>query len=476
LLHPAKSGGGHIMRNCTLINLFNGFRTRPERISEDGNIEIYENEFINIRDNDFEPEGWAWNIHYHHNRHFNIHKAYSIDDVRGGNIYIFGNTHYQSKDAWALDEVSGIFKYKDGPLSYPCYAFNNSYYTEAKVLKSGEATNHLLKHFNNAYYFFQGSDRFRLDAWQPGYEFDYDCINQNWTRNITNNQQEQHGLEFTDPLFVDGANGNFQLQPTSLCIDAGKTMTLPELQWSQRFTGVAPDIGAYEGTQPTNGPPFRFIPSPEGTFYEELPRISQHLVADSTLILYFSAPLDTTAITTTDLLLFGSGTKIPVQEITFPNHAYEMYVTANQALSTEQLSLLFAKKPMGKNGLPFTYWGATIPIGESLRPLPDLSQVKALITSVTSVNLAPATLSIFPNPVRAGGSFVVSLPTFEKPTSDVFLQILSTNGQLLRTVELHDIRQEQFAIQLADELPQGVYVVRLEGWAGSHIGKLVVGQ
>ncbi|MEM1122218.1 MAG: hypothetical protein AAGJ18_17360, partial [Bacteroidota bacterium] len=92
LLHPAKSGGGHIMRGSTIINLFNGFRTRPERISEDGNIEIYDNNFVNIRDNDFEPEGWAWNIHYHHNRHFNIHKAYSIDDVRGGNIYIFGNT------------------------------------------------------------------------------------------------------------------------------------------------------------------------------------------------------------------------------------------------------------------------------------------------------------------------------------------------------------------------------------------------
>jgi hypothetical protein len=33
--------------------------------------------------------------------------------------------------------------------------FNNSFYTEARVMKEGEATNRNMKHFNNAYYFFQ---------------------------------------------------------------------------------------------------------------------------------------------------------------------------------------------------------------------------------------------------------------------------------------------------------------------------------
>ena len=296
LLHPRASGGGHVMRGNVGLNLFNAFRTRPKNIMQDGNIEIYNNTFSNIRDNDFEPEDWAWNIHYHHNWHRNVHKAYSIDDVRGGNIYIFGNTYTQGNDSYARAEVNGIFKYKDGPLTSPCYAFNNSYYTEARVLKDGEATNHQLKHFNNAYYFFSGRQRFMVDAWQTGYEFDFDLINQEFPDIITNNQQEINGLENTDAQFTDGAAGDFRLQAGSPAVDAGKIMTLPEFDWTQRFTGDAPDIGAYEGYYPTDGPAFRFVPSPEGAFYAERPRISKHRVDSATLVLYFSAALDRTSL------------------------------------------------------------------------------------------------------------------------------------------------------------------------------------
>ena len=102
LLHPNKSAGGHVMRGNTLLHVYNGFRTRPIDIQEDGNTEVYNNLMVNIRDNEFEPETWAWNMHYYYNRHVNIHKMYSIDGVKGGNIYIYGNTYTQTKDPWAI--------------------------------------------------------------------------------------------------------------------------------------------------------------------------------------------------------------------------------------------------------------------------------------------------------------------------------------------------------------------------------------
>ncbi len=42
-----------------------------------------------------------------------------------------------------------------------------------------------------------------------------------------------------DPLFVDATNGDFHLQETSTCIDAGTDIGLP-------YFGVAPDLGCYE--------------------------------------------------------------------------------------------------------------------------------------------------------------------------------------------------------------------------------------
>ncbi len=123
------------MRGNTIVNVFNAFRSKVDSIDDDNNDEMYDNVIRNVADNDFEPEGWAWNLHYYHNKLHNIHKMYSIDDVRGGPLYIYGNVITESKDANAIDKVSGIWKYKGGPLSELCHALNNSYYTEAKVLK-----------------------------------------------------------------------------------------------------------------------------------------------------------------------------------------------------------------------------------------------------------------------------------------------------------------------------------------------------
>lgn len=423
LLHPKESGGGHIMRSNTILNLYNAFRTRPVSIKEDGNTEIYDNTLVNIRDNEFEPETWAWNMHYAYNRHINIHKMYSIDGVKGGNIYIYGNTYTQTTDPWAIDEVSGIFKYKGGPITSPCYAFNNSYYTEAKVMKEGEASNHLLKHFNNAYFFFQGSNRFLISDWQPGYEFDYDCINHDWPAHIQNNQQEQHGMALTDAQFEDGLNGDFRLKASSPCIDAGTIMNFPEYEWTQSYDGAAPDIGAFEGSKLTDGPPFRFLPSPEGAFYQERPRISKHLVDGSKLALFFTTAINPDSISTSDVSLFEDGQPVAIDSIRFPHHHHEMVLYCKEGLEADKLSLLFANQPVGQNGLKGTYWGSSIPIGTSAASPPDLTIIADPHTHLESV-IDPGKLdiSVVPNPVR--DSFTVVIKMSSQPDINLVNHII----------------------------------------------------
>lgn len=371
LIHPRKSGGGHIMRNNELHNMFNGFRTRPANIKEDGNTEIYGNTFFNVRDNEFEPEGWAWNLHYYHNDHTNVHKLFSIDDVKGGFIYIYGNTFTQSDDPWTNYQVSGIYKYKNGPLTWPCYVFNNSYYTTGRVMKYGESSNHQMKHFNNAYQFFETKNAFRVTEWQPGYEFDHDCINQGWSDNIRKNRQEKNGLENTDPGFKHPEKGNFMLTAQSACVDAGKVLHFPELNWVQTFTGKSADIGAFEGNERVQGPPFRFIPSPEGAFYEEYPRITRHYIKDRYLILYLSAPLAEKSLHQ-KFRIFQLGKNIPALSATLMDQGYSLLLEFDQVVRPEETALLFDQDIAGINGLPLVSWGSTIHTWVSNRKSPKL--------------------------------------------------------------------------------------------------------
>ncbi len=462
LLHPKESGGGHVMRGNTIINLFNGFRTRPIQISEDGNIEVYNNILINIRDNDFEPEGWAWNIHYYYNQHYNIHKVYSIDNVKGGQIYIYGNTYTQSKDDWALKEVSGIFKYKTGPITYPCYAFNNSYYTAAKVLRRPESTNHLLKHFNNAYHFFEGSERFQLINWQPGYEFDYDCINHNWPENIINHQQESHGLQNTEAGFIHGALSDFRLAETSPCIDAAKTMTFEEFDWVQQFKGKAPDIGAYEGNDRIDGPPFRFIPSPEGAHYQERPRITRHYVKDHMLKLFFSAPLDTLDSAINSLEVFEQMESVKINNIKFEKEGYSLFVSTDQKLSVGAISIYFKTKPMGLTGLPLTYWGSTISIGKKIEPIPDLSLLEKVSTEKYIDDLLEKPQIL----ILCGPSNPVNIVQLVLPAKQKFdnqkLSIYDLQGIIAAEVSASDYEADFVNFDLNNiELHTGIYVVAI---------------
>ena len=469
LLHPNKSGGGHIMRDCELYNVYNAFRTRPESIMEDGNTEVYRNKMWNIRDNEFEPEVWAWNMHYAYNEHKNIHKAYSIDGVRGGNIYIYGNTYFQDFDPIAEEEVSGIFKYSaydNGALTYPCYTFNNSYYTHAHVLRWGESTNHMLKHFNNVYAFGKEGNNFKLTEWQQGFEFDYDIIDQEWPENIRINDQEKHGKSNVNVKagFYYPFTGHFAINDDSPCKDAGKQMVLPEFGWKQAYIGLAPDVGAFEGENRTDGPPFRFIPSPEGAYYEEMPRISKFHVSGYSLYLYFSTPLDTSTVEPADFRVYDGGVLAAITDFEFVT-PYELVIELNRKPERHKLSMQFPGEIRGENSQLFTSWGSDVPVGQNVpqkvgwykAPQPDYLKVP-----IPQIFRDYEEMEFVQNTATDTLEVIIKLKKAPDMNFVNILHILDSEGEKLKNVYEPVLKGSQVIFKVASEnLNPGEYAARI---------------
>ena len=466
LFHPSGTSGSFVMRGNTIVNVFNAFRSKANSIDEDNNGEIYDNIIRNVADNDFEPEGWAWNLHYYHNKLHNIHKMYSIDDVKGGPLYIYGNVITESKDANAIDKVSGIWKYKEGPLSEPCHAFNNSYYTEAKVLKSGEGTNQLLKHFNNAYYFFQGSNRFQAVDCDSSYEFDYDCINQSWPVTITVKNQELNGIEnYVGKMFMDAEQGDLRLEPGSSCIDAGKILSFPEFDWVQSFKGSAPDIGAFEGDELVEGPPFRYLESHGGSPYLENPRITRHEVHDSMLVLYFSAELDPATVNKDSVLIIARDQIISIRDISFPDNNFKMVISTDQPLPGDKdLSVRFELRPRGQNGEVMTHWASTVGYQRILYPESLLNITPKFPNNYKLDMLA------YPNPFR--GEIFVEVKNLR--SKRIPLKVIDNAGRIVYTVlpfEMGDVVRYRFK---AEELAPGLYTLVVIDNRQKKIAKVIL--
>jgi hypothetical protein len=76
----------------------------------------------------------------------------------------------------------------------------------------------------------------------------YNCVYRKW--GAPARPADSHDVWNKNPLFVDEANGNFQLKPNSPCIDAGKTIysVIDDLVDDVRPQGRGYDMGAYETT------------------------------------------------------------------------------------------------------------------------------------------------------------------------------------------------------------------------------------
>ncbi len=451
-------GGGFIIRNNTIKNVFNGIRFTGDKNNRrlNANGEIYGNVIINTRDNAFEPEDVCSNLHFYHNRLINSHAFISIDMVRGGPIYFYGNVGWQTEyrgHEWTIFKFRGYESDKPpAPLDEPLYVFNNSWYVPLKAFggSSSQYRNHHLRHFNNAY-FFSNQAHLGLAHWGEDYLLDFDCSNTPFPFSVLQNGQEAHGL-FADPMFRAKEDGDFALDPHSPCVDAGTIVSLPQLQWMQTFDGLAPDIGAYEGSELIQGPPFRYQQPPGGCYYTEMPRIVRHKIKDNILYLYFSEEILPESISPQAIHLYQNGCLVPVQFIAFPHNHYEVQIATTVKIDADQLFLRMDPLPLGKNGQTATHWASTIAI---------LPQSPTLLVSYSSEKRAISPpFCVYPNPCnsRATILFDPSLLSCSENEIAIPLSIHAVHGGMIATLLPQKSGEKwQYLIDV-DRLSSGTYI------------------
>lgn len=450
LIDFGGTGGSVVIRNNYIVNAFNGIRWSAQQ-NYDSNVEIYGNNVEKIRDNDFEPENFSFNLFIHHNYSHNIHKTMSVDNVNGGFIYYFGNRITSANDSWSNQICTGFWKVygTERNLSFPMYAFNNSFCGVGKVMGSmnGKALN--FKHFNNVYYF-TGSRTWNLDQWDNSDEFDYDISSKQWPSNIVNNGQEKNG-RIADAMFKDPTLFDLSLKDGSPAADAGKINSFPELGWTQTYSGTAPDAGAYENGRPVQGPAFRFITSPELKInYKEKPRITQAEIAGRSLRLFFSVQIDPASVSTASIQIISGGIRTAVTRVDFKHDFYTLEIQTASDLNADGLSLGFSPMPKGMNGETATMWASA------------LGDIRNSV--FTAVNLPgteqslPVSLSldVYPNPFNPGTTIKFSIPAYH--------DVGTPHGASLSTrLEIYDILGREVANLLNENKSPGTYEVKFNG-------------
>jgi hypothetical protein len=455
LVSLAGTGGSVVIRNNTILNSFNGIRWSAQK-GYDSNVEIYDNTVSNVRDNDFEPEYYTYNLHIYHNRSHNIHKTMSVDNVLGGYIYYYGNRVTSDNDSWSDQICTGFWKVygSTSVLSYPMVAFNNSFCGVGKAFGSMSGKAVQFKHFNNAYYF-SGSRGWNLDNWDSTNVFDYDVSNKSWAVNILNNNQEQHG-KIADPRFVSTKGFDLRLQPGSPAIDAGVVMSFPELGWVQPFRGLAPDAGAFEADTLVDGPPFRFRTAPELNIqYLDRPRIVRSKILGKKLVLWFSSPIAPSSISASNINLREGKVSLGLLGIALSSDGYRIDVDAGKDLSGLALSLDFNPLPKGVNGMDITMWAATLPFSKKDTPTYVVNR-----DQVSDVSVHPS-LGVYPNPCNPTTNFEVRIVNSEF----VVLKVFDVLGREVETL-LNEFR------------PAGRYTVRWDGSAhpsGVYFCQMIAG-
>ena len=457
LVSIAGTGGSVVIRSNTIVNAFNGIRWSAQK-GYDSNVEIYDNTVSNVRDNDFEPEYYTYNLHIYHNHSHNIHKTMSVDNVQGGYIYYYGNRITSDNDSWSDQICTGFWKVYGSAsvLSYPMYAFNNGFCGVGKAFGSMEGKAVQFKHFNNAYYF-TGSRGWNLDYWDSTNVFDYDVSNKSWAFNILNNNQEQNG-KITDVKFVNTRTFDLKLQPGSPAIDAGRIMVFPELGWVQSFQGAAPDVGAFEGDSLVDGPPFRFKTAPELNIgYMEKPRIVRSKVTGKRLALWFSAPIDPATVAASNINLHDAGGAISVLGVSFSNDSFRMDVDAAKDLSGSKLALGFNPLPKGTNGADATMWAATLP--------PSTKNTPTRVDKPNPASTVPEhpTLSVYPNPCNPTTNIEFRLPAGQAGIGNFSANGGSASGGGFVSLRIFDLLGKEVETLVNESRPAGRYMLRWDG-------------
>lgn len=363
-------GGSFVIRDNYIKNVYNGIRLSIMGDAESDTLactngEIYRNVIENSADNAFEPEVYCKNLYFYHNKMINSHAFISITEVGGGPIYFYGNTGVKlpdCNDGWTIFKFVG----KERRLTKPLYIFNNSWQVNTDVLgriNEQHWHNDYIYHFNNAYYL-SDADTVGIYYLGKNNHFENDCANIPFPDKVVRTGK-YHPI-VADPMFVDGAYGNFLLRDGSPCKDTGM---IPD-DISIYHTGNKLDIGAYDDGKLVEGPVFRYVNPGVEMSDREKPRIVKHKIENNTLKLWFSYPLNEQTVNAGSFML----NDITFQHFTLQEENCLLILTADKELPWNNIYLSVIDKPKSIDSENITLWASSIPT----KPVSEAQKVLAL--------------------------------------------------------------------------------------------------
>lgn len=357
--------GASVIRYNSISDVFNGIQMYAEAQNRMANIEIYENTFEYILDNAIEPEVYTFNLHIYHNTFDQVASGIlSLTGAvnAGGPIYFYGNVGYYDPS----DPYTGS-DYITQPRSYRAFKHEQGTdYTEDDVWivhnswvyrkwNTSTDRNEYIIHKNNIGVFTLGylMKDWQFAAWNN--VFDYDLTDTDWPASIDSGNQESHGIENDDPEFIDFANNDWRLEDTSPCKGTGTAITGFSYSDAENV-----DMGAYDGDNLVEGPPF-YIQVPSGGLgYTEKPRITRHRVNGTELRIFWSWELDSETISTSTISLRADNVPVTINTVEMGATDREVIVTCASSLTNKDITIAFDSLPTGTNAADGTMWASTI--------------------------------------------------------------------------------------------------------------------
>jgi len=159
-----------------------------------------------------------------------------------------------------------------------------------------------------------------------------------------------------NPKLENPALDNFSIPAESPAVDRGKIID----GFTQNYSGLAPDIGAYEGDRLVEGPPFYIRTPPDGLPYREHPRITRHRVHNSQITLFFSTDLRPESVVTHAIDLRADNQKVIITKVRMGDTKREVIIEGQTNVENKLLKLALDPLPRGENGKLVTKWASTI--------------------------------------------------------------------------------------------------------------------